>query len=50
MTVSFNPISYTVTEGLNPTADLMLVRSGDLGRSVTVTVTTRVGSAAGMLG
>ena len=50
MTVSFNPTSYTVTEGLNPTADLMLVRSGGLGRSVTLTVTTTAGSAAGMLG
>ena len=50
MTVSFSPISYTVTEGLNPTVDLMLVRGGGLGRTITVTVTTVVGSAAGKLG
>ena len=39
-----------MTEGLNPTADLMLVRSGGLGRTITVTVTTVDGSAEGMLG
>ena len=39
-----------MTEGLNPTADLMVVRRGGLGRTITVTVTTVVGSAAGKLG
>ena len=37
--VSFNPISYTVTEG-DGFAELILIRSGDLSRTTVVTVTT----------
>ena len=46
--VSFDPISYTVTEGEDEFAELILVRSGgDLSRGTVVTVTTADGSATG---
>ena len=47
--VSFDPTSYTVVEGTDPTANLMLVRSGDLSRSVVVTVFTNPGTANGIV-
>ena len=47
--VSFEPTSYTVTEGEDGAAELILVRSGDLSRATVVTVTTADGSAIGML-
>ena len=47
--VSFDPTSYTVTEGEDGAAELILVRSGDLSRATVVTVTTADGSAIGML-
>ena len=46
--VSFDPISYTFTEGIDGTAELMLVRSGNLNREVVVSVTTTSGTAIGM--
>ena len=46
--VSFDPTSYTVTEGIDGTAELMLVRIGNLNREVVVSVTTTSGSAIGM--
>ena len=46
--VSFDPTSYTVTEGIDGTAELMLVRSGNLNREVVVSVTTTSGTASGM--
>ena len=45
--VSFEPTTYTVTEGENPTADLMLVRGGNTDREVVVTVSTSPGTATG---
>ena len=45
--VSFDPTSYTVTEGIDGTAELMLVRSGNLNREVVVSVTTTSGTAIG---
>ena len=48
MSVSFDPTAYTVTEGVDATAELMLVRSGDLNREVVVSVSTRPGTAIGM--
>ena len=47
--VSFDPTSYTVTEGEDGAVELILVRSGDLSRATVVTVTTADGSAIGML-
>ena len=46
--VSFDPTSYTVTEGDDGFAVLTLVRSGDLSRATVVTVTTADDSAIGM--
>ena len=46
--VSFDPTTYTVTEGVDIVANLMLVRSGDLTRTVVITVTTVAGTATGM--
>ena len=46
--VSFDPPSYTVTEGIDRTAVLLLVRSGNLNREVVVSVTTESGTATGM--
>ena len=46
--VSFDPTTYTVTEGVDGVANLMLVRSGGLTRTVVVTVTTVAGTATGM--
>ena len=45
--VSFDPTSYTVSEDIG-TAELMLVRSGNLNREVVVSVTTASGTATGM--
>ena len=47
--VSFDPASYTVTEGEDGAVELILVRSGDLSRATVVTVTTTDGSAIGMV-
>ena len=46
--VSFDPTSYTVTEGEDDFVQLMLVRSGDLSRATVVTVTTEDDSATGI--
>ena len=46
--VSFDPTSYTVTEGDDGFAVLTLVRSGDLSRATVVTVNTADDSATGM--
>ena len=46
--VSFDPTTYTVTEGVDDVANLMLIRSGGLTRTVVVTVTTVAGTATGM--
>ena len=48
--MSFDPTTYTVTEGVDGVANLMLVRSGDLTRTVVVTVTTAADTAMGMTG
>ena len=48
VTVSFDPTTYTVTEGVDNVANLMLVRSGDLTKTVVVSVTTAAGTAMGM--
>ena len=45
---SFEPTKYAVTEGINASAKLMLVRSGYTNRTDIVTVTTLSGSALGM--
>ena len=47
-TVFFNPTTYTVTEGDGVVADLMLVRSGGLARTVVVSVSIASGTAMGM--
>ena len=49
MLVSFDPTSYTVTEGDDGYVELTLVRSGDLSRATVVTVTTADDSAIGMV-
>ena len=49
MSVSFEPTSYTVTEGEDGVVELRLVRSGDLSRATVVAVTTADGSAIGMM-
>ena len=46
--VSFDPTSYTITEGIDGTTELMLLRSGNLNREVAVSVTTMSGTAIGM--
>ncbi|CAI8033447.1 CUB and sushi domain-containing protein 1, partial [Geodia barretti] len=43
--VSFDPVSYTVTEGVDGAVELILVRSGDLSRATVLTITTADGSA-----
>ena len=48
VSVSFDPTAYTVTEGVDATAELMLERSGDLNREVVVSVSTMPGTAIGM--
>ena len=48
VTVCFDPITYTVTEGVDDVANLRLVRSGGLSRTVVVTVNLASGSAMGM--
>ena len=47
--ISFDPTSYTVTEGDDGFVELTLVRSGDLSRATVVTVTTADGSAIGIV-
>ena len=47
--VSFDPTSYTVTEGEDEFVEVTLVRSGDLSRNSTVTLTTFDASALGKL-
>lgn len=49
VTVSFDPTSYTVTEGVDATVELILIRSGDLNRVVVVSVTTMEGTADGII-
>ena len=46
--MSFDPTTYNVTEGEGVIANLMLVRSGDLTRTVVVNVTTAAETAMGM--
>ena len=48
VTVSFDPTTYTVAEGEGVVANLKLVRSGDLSRTVIVNVTAATGTAMGM--
>ena len=48
VTVFFDPTTYTVTEGEGVVADLMLVRSGGLARTVVVSVNIVSGTAVGM--
>ena len=48
VTVSFDPTTYTVTEGVDNVANLMLVRSGSLNKTVVVTVSTASGTAMGI--
>ena len=48
VTVSFDPITYTVTEGKDDVVNISLVRSGDLTRTIVVTVTTVAGTDIGM--
>ena len=48
VTVSFEPIEYTVGEG-DGTANLMLVKMGVAGVAITVRVATTPGSADGKL-
>ena len=46
--VSFEPTSYTVTEGEDGTAELRLVRSGDTAGETVVTITLGPGTAIGI--
>ena len=46
--VSFVPTNYNVTEGVNPFAEMTLVRSGNTNKTATVIVCTRSGTAIGM--
>ena len=46
--VEFSPIAYTVTEGLDASVVLQLIRSGPLTGSSVVTVSTLQGTASGM--
>ena len=46
--MSFDPTTYTVPEGEGVVANLKLVRSGDLTRTVVITVTAATGTAMGM--
>ena len=48
VTVSFSPVTYTVTEGEDTSAGLVLIRSGDLSRPTAIEVTTLSGSANGI--
>ena len=47
--VSFDPISYTVTEGVDKFVVLGLARSGDISGSTTVTITPQSATAMGMV-
>ena len=49
MVVSFGQTSYTVTEGEDEFVEVTLVRTGDLSRNSTVTLTTFDVSALGEL-
>ena len=46
--ITFDPTAYTVTEGVDSDTNLLIRRSGDLTRTVVVTVTTTEGTATGM--
>ena len=46
--VSFDPTTYNVTEGVDNVANLRLVRSGGLNRTVVVTVSIASGTAMGI--
>ena len=46
---SFEQTSYTVTEGKDEFVEVTLVRTGDLSRNTTVTLTTFAASALGEL-
>ena len=48
--VSFDPTSYTVTEGEDGFAELTLVRSGDTSGETSVTVISVPGTASGKPG
>ena len=48
VTVSFDPLFYTVTEGVDGVVNLMLVRSGGLTRTIVVSVYLAPGGARGM--
>ena len=48
--VGFDPVSYSVIEGVNPSAILTIVRSGNLQLPANVTFMTIPGSADGMHG
>ena len=45
--MQFSPATYTVTEGVDGFAVLLLTRSGPIDGSSVVTVTTRQGTASG---
>ena len=47
MFVTFDPIDYTVTEGVDAFAVLTLVRSGVISETTMVTVTPQSGTALG---
>ena len=49
MIVSFDPTTYTVSEGVDEVVVLTLTRSRDISEITRVTVTTVSGSATGML-
>lgn len=48
VSVGFDPTSYSVTEGVNDTATLIVVMSGMADISVTVNVTTVSSTAQGL--
>lgn len=48
VTVFFDPTGYTVTEGVDTVATLMVARSGGLARTVVVSITLTDGTAIGM--
>ena len=45
--MTFDPTAYTVKEGVDAHAKLLLVRSGDLSHETTVTITPISGTAFG---
>ena len=48
VTVSFDPTTYTVTDGDGVVANLRVVSEGDLTRTIVVSVTTTAGNATGI--